>query len=287
MRASQETTSENSYELEDSTGPIESQWNLWKNLDRDPECCNPVDNQLNSFEFVTCHQCSVFKMTLEPELSDSFWSNLYPGLDPKFEFTNHEVFMAGQENCFISHRCVPIQLVSDTGRRVKINALLDDGSNMTLLSERTANELGLTGDPLEMSYRTVSGESFEVNSSSVEFYIESLDGSYKKWISANTFPSPADKTIAINWNDYKENWPHLKDINFPEMTNDQVDMLIGNNFPCLSRSLEEVSGVGDMDPIARRTPLGWTAVGPVEPVVKKEKRALIPKVTTLMLTARM
>ena len=66
---------------------------------------------------------------------------------------------------------------------------------------------------------------------------------------------------AVNWNRYKRNWPHLKNIVFP-YTNVQprVDVLIGLDCADLHHAVEEVRGRPG-EPIARLTPLGWTCIG--------------------------
>lgn len=76
---------------------------------------------------------------------------------------------------------------------------------------------------------------------------------------------------ALNWNKIKHHYKFLSDCDFPPIVKDgTVDLLIGTDNPTLSRSLLEKVG-GIFEPVARLTPLGWTAIGPI-PELKSKSR---------------
>ena len=59
----------------------------------------------------------------------------------------------------------------------------------------------------------------------------------------------------------KNDWHHLKNMNFPVAIRRQVvDVLIGACYLEMHQALEEKKGRIN-EPIARLTPLGWTCVG--------------------------
>ena len=65
----------------------------------------------------------------------------------------------------------------------------------------------------------------------------------------------------VNWARIRDKYEHLKSLPFQPMGRRQiVDMLIGVDHAELHCSLKEVLGKPG-EPIARLTPLGWTAIG--------------------------
>ena len=60
------------------------------------------------------------------------------------------------------------------------------------------------------------------------------------------------------------NWPHLKDIEIPDVDDEQVTMLIGANVPEAQMHEESCRRGGSGEPYAVRTVLGWAVLGPVD-----------------------
>ena len=58
-------------------------------------------------------------------------------------------------------------------------------------------------------------------------------------------------------------WPHLKDLEIPDVDDEQVTMLIGANVP-EAQVHEEFRRGGSGEPYAVRTVLGWAVLGPVD-----------------------
>ena len=74
----------------------------------------------------------------------------------------------------------------------------------------------------------------------------------------------------VDWNKYKQRWPHLRNIDFPCSSRRLVvDMLIGLDCIDLHLALQEVRGRPGQ-PIARLTPLGWTCVGNLDQGLTQE-----------------
>ena len=160
----------------------------------------------------------------------------------------------------VSLRTVPVVLKHGT-KRIVVNALLDDGSNQTYLNEDVAAELGLEGQPQTISVNVLNGQSEKLESTLVEFGLESLDGSVDLTLSALTTTKVTGQMQVVDWNKVSGNWKHLENVQFPEVSTPHVvDILIGIDYVELHQSYREVRG-GTGEPMARLTPLGWTCVG--------------------------
>ena len=149
------------------------------------------------------------------------------------------------------------------GKKIKVNAVLDDDSNESFLNEEVAGALGL-----KQSYQTVK---VHVLNNSVETFqtmplrgtIESVNGQLTKEIEVKTCPRSVSGSYQIeNWRASKVRWPHLDPCDFPlPAKNGLVDLLIGVDYADIHYSFVDIRGnVGE--PVARLGPLGWTCVGP-------------------------
>ena len=167
-----------------------------------------------------------------------------------------------QSDCKVALRTIPAFVFGKKNKKLKINIMLDDGSTGSYIDEDLAVELGLEGKLLPLHTEMLGGYKDVSDSIRTEVEIESLDGNFRSRISCWAKKNVTGRLQSVNWLREKHKWIHLKDIPFQEIAKpEKVDMLIGNDFPELHRSLQEVhAGNG---PVARLTPLGWTCVGPV------------------------
>ena len=86
---------------------------------------------------------------------------------------------------FVALRTVPVY-VTNGARRVKVNTLLDQASSKSYLNSDVAAELGLEGSPHELIVNVLNGHHTALDTTLVEFIINSLDGSTREIISAYT-----------------------------------------------------------------------------------------------------
>ena len=108
-----------------------------------------------------------------------------------------------------SLRTIPVW-VKASGRKIKVNAILDDASNESFLNEEAAGALGLT-EP----YQTVkvhvlnnSVETFQTMPLKVE--TESINGQFTKEIEVETCPRTITGNYkAEDWRVNQPKWPHL------------------------------------------------------------------------------
>ncbi|KAK6168653.1 hypothetical protein SNE40_019845 [Patella caerulea] len=161
----------------------------------------------------------------------------------------------------ISLGVIPIQLQIEDSTFIKTYALLDTGSEVSLLSQKVADRLGYSGVKNAFTITRMTG-SAQIDSEMFNITIKSLDGrsvhslnSVKSvhFMSVNKGCIPGSVDI--------QRWSHLRDIYYEHVKLREIGLLIGlNELPKLFVPLESRSG-GDDEPIAVRYPLGWMILG--------------------------
>jgi hypothetical protein len=93
--------------------------------------------------------------------------------------------------------------------------------------------------------------------------ISAVDDLVRQTLHAWTVPDLAAKTGVVDWSERKKDFPHLKDVDFPSLPeNPQIQILIGIDYPHLFVPKKVVANKArPLDPVAFRTPLGWTCIG--------------------------
>ena len=161
---------------------------------------------------------------------------------------------------FIALRTVPV-VIRHGQRALKVNALLDDASTRSYLNSDVAGELGIQGTLARVSVGVLNGQVETFETCPVKVQLESLDGKVRSTISALTTNRVTGSLQVIDWRNQRHRWRHLQNIPFPSTAEKPyVDVLLGADYLDLQCSLQEVKGAAG-EPIARKTPLGWTCVG--------------------------
>lgn len=164
-------------------------------------------------------------------------------------------------------RIVPFRVRgSQPGQVVETYALLDNGSDVTLCDRMLVEQLGITGRPRNFFLTTQERKDSEKSGLEVKLTIDSI---YED----STIQSPMAWTVdhlnisecSIPRDHDVDKWPHLNGIDLPEIDNKEVRVLIGCNVPEAFWVLEERRG-GRGEPVAIRSLLGWTLIGPIEKV---------------------
>lgn len=164
------------------------------------------------------------------------------------------------ERHWISLRTVPV-ILSLGEKEIEINALLDDASTLSYVSERVARELNMSGPESILPVGVIGGRTEKMRVRMVSCNLGSEDGKIKKEIKLLAVDNITGNSKVINWREAGGSWKHLKKVPFPRLAKGMtVDLLIGADNLEMHRSIKEIAGeVGE--PIARLTPLGWTCVG--------------------------
>jgi hypothetical protein len=170
-----------------------------------------------------------------------------------------------KKTCRVSLRSVPVWVENvRTGKGRVVNALLDDGStSFCLASEDLAKELGLRGPLEKRRVEGVGGQVLDCHTFFAPVRIGDISGEFNRTIVAQVLGKPAGSYTPVDWSVLRQQHSNFKNIPFrPPVQGRGVDLLIGNAYPHLMSCLEEIRTTEE-GPIARRTPLGWTATGPV------------------------
>ena len=161
---------------------------------------------------------------------------------------------------FIGLRTVPV-ILTNGGRSLKINVLLDDTSTKTYINADVGAELGLQGRTEKVTVNVLNGHAETFNTKPVSVELKSVTGNLSMIVNACTVDRVTGNMPVVDWNKFKKQWPHLRNIDFPSSPRRPiVDMLIGLDHVDLLYAIEEVRGRSG-EPISRLTTLGWTCIG--------------------------
>ena len=152
--------------------------------------------------------------------------------------------------------------VSNGIRSVKVNALLDSGSDSTLVTKVLADKLKLTGEDQPLTLSNAVCTSTRRMSKLVNFQISSPSHPSKililsAWVVENLdlprFKINSNTTINKQWN-------HLQDIQIEVDNFQEISILMSADYPHLHIS-QDVRIGNDNEPIAISTLFGWVLLG--------------------------
>ena len=162
----------------------------------------------------------------------------------------------------VALQILPVK-VRGSNATISTYAVLDAGSDSTLIRKDLADELQLDGDMHQPELTTVGSDptsnefkcvSFELSSDSHPTSI-SVDGA---WVISNmdipVFQYSKERASS--------RWKHLEGIDLPDLRGDGVKLLIGSDMAHLLLHLDTRRGRQD-EPIAVKTQLGWTLFGSI------------------------
>ena len=143
----------------------------------------------------------------------------------------------------VSFCTVPVWLKAN-GQKIRVNAVLDDASSASYISEEVAGVLGLSA-PFEPVTVQVLNENIETfDTMPVDLILENSDGNVQVPFQAFTCPRQITGSYkVVDWRRYQKRWSHLGVCNFPEATVDAlVDVLIGQDQVILHYARCDVRG---------------------------------------------
>ena len=134
---------------------------------------------------------------------------------------------------------------------LKINALLADASTKSYVNADIATELGLQGKLEEITVNILNGQVETCETSPFNVELMSITVNVSTRINACTVDRVTGNMPVIEWNKFKDQWPHLGNIDFPTLaTRPIVDMLLGLDCADPIYAIQEVGGKPG-EPIAR------------------------------------
>ena len=165
---------------------------------------------------------------------------------------------------FLVLRTVPV-LLTNGDRSIQVNDLLDDASTKTYVNADVAAELRLQGRNKKVTVNVLNGQVETFETKPVSVGLKSVTGDVSMIVNAYTVNTVTGNMPVVDWNNYKQRWPHLRHNEFPcSSRRPIVDMQIGLDCAELHFALQEVRSRPGQH-IARLTPLGWTCIGNLDP----------------------
>ena len=145
--------------------------------------------------------------------------------------------------------------------------MLDSGSNTTFIDEALAKSLRCKqkSETTNKSVSMLSGMNV-LESYLCKIILTSGDGLTTQVITAHTIKNMTNNTTVIDWSKAKKKFRHLHDILFDTVKKDaKISLSIGSDNAFLFSILDGTLREGKRgEPIAYRTPLGWTCLGPTQ-----------------------
>jgi hypothetical protein len=159
---------------------------------------------------------------------------------------------------------VPVILQAN-GKIVHTHALLDNGSDVSLVRADIARSLNLTGKIRELTFGTFHGNDPPIETASVNFTLKSLDESFiTKTVQASTVPNLKLPKRSYSLKNLQRRWPHLRDVNSEQVDFGDVTVLIGADVQEAHQHLDyRKPPQGTIAPFGILTPFGWCCVGPI------------------------
>ena len=168
---------------------------------------------------------------------------------------------------------VPVSVVTSRGVKTNTFALLDSGSQTSLILENFADTIGLVGEDSPLQLGTINSSGEPVRSRKVSFHVGAVEGTKpdaqiavdEAWTVPQLNLPPQRVTRSM-----MQDFPHLKDLSIPEVDSKYVTILLGANV--LEAILQhDVRRGRPGQPVAILTAFGWTLAGAVNSVVKPER----------------
>nr|XP_057925810.1 uncharacterized protein LOC131127691 [Doryrhamphus excisus] len=157
------------------------------------------------------------------------------------------------------------RVILQSGSKVlETYAILDDGSERTILLNDAAVRLGLGGKAEDLTLRTVRQEICTIHGATVSFSVAAASQPDKCYKINKAFTSRELNLASYTYpvKALQEKYRHLRDIPLPPIKDAQPLLLIGSDYPHLITPVEPVCLGPPGGPAAVHTRLGWTLQGP-------------------------
>ncbi|XP_062373449.1 uncharacterized protein LOC134061706 [Sardina pilchardus] len=155
-------------------------------------------------------------------------------------------------------------LLRNGNKAMEAYAVLDDGSERTIILHEAAQRLGLKRDPEDLILRTVRQEKQVLHGAAVSFIVSSVSEPQKEFTICGAFTA---EQLSLSEHSYhtsalQQKYKHLVGLPLPQLTNAQPVLLIGSDCPHLITPIEPIRLGPPGGPAAVKTRLGWTLQGP-------------------------
>ena len=157
-----------------------------------------------------------------------------------------------------------VKLMNRNGNFVEVLAMLDSGSNTSLLSKNTARRLGLNGSATHLTMNLAGGKKKNEPSQVIDITLASpTDEDITKTLQVYTVTRPCSNAKTIS-KELVGQYTHLKNVSDKlHLSGGAIDILIGTDFVEAFVDIHTVSGEPG-EPIAKRNCFGWYVLGQFE-----------------------
>lgn len=155
-------------------------------------------------------------------------------------------------------------LLHNQDRVLETYAVLDDGSERSIILPHAVQRLNLTAQPETLTLRTVHQDVLQLHGASVAFYVSSLPKPEEKYHVRQAFTAD---NLELSEHSYpvrilQRRYKHLRHLPLPPVDHAQPLLLIGSDMAHLLTPIEPVQLGPPGGPIAVHTKLGWSLQGP-------------------------
>ncbi|XP_043229563.1 uncharacterized protein LOC122385388 isoform X1 [Amphibalanus amphitrite] len=164
---------------------------------------------------------------------------------------------------------VEVTVVGQNGKTRKVCALLDPGSQTSLVAEDVVEELGLQGERQTLRLRNVEGNGSQQRTRRLQLNLLT-EGEEVYSVSVPEAFSVKEINLTVPHYPAKQ-WRHVHDLKLPDCRGRKVELLLGANVIEAVLQLEVRTG-SPGDPVAIRTVFGWTLTGSVAGLVPGQMR---------------
>ena len=164
---------------------------------------------------------------------------------------------------------VQVTVVGKGGKTRKVCALLDPGSQTSLVAEDVVEELGLEGEQQTLQLRNVEGSGSQQHTRRLQLQLIT-DGEEAYSVSVPEAFSVREINLTVPHFPVKH-WQHVQGLRLPDCRGRKIELLLGANVLEAVLQLEVRTG-SPGDPVAIRTIFGWTLTGSVSGLVPGQVR---------------
>lgn len=155
-------------------------------------------------------------------------------------------------------------IIQNGDKSLETYAVLDDGSERTILLNEAAQRLDLQGEIEDLALRTVRQDVHTIHGRSVSFFIAPVSHPDRSYPVKGAFTAKELALVQHTYpiSDLQRRYHHLRDLPLHDIHEAQPLVLIGSDYPHLITPVEPVRLGPPGGPAAVHTKLGWTLQGP-------------------------
>ncbi len=149
-------------------------------------------------------------------------------------------------------------------RTMETFAVLDDGSERSIVLPQAVKQLNLIAVPETLTLRTIRQDLLHLNRASVSFSVSSLNRPTRKFEISHAFTA---ENLRLSEHSYpiaalQRKYAHIRSLPLPQIEQAQPLLLIGSDMPHLLVPVQPIRMGPPNAPIAVHTRLGWALQGP-------------------------